>query len=118
MCRSDPDLVGAGMSDPVVTPERARLITGYDEVRAAAFDAGATGVTVSGAGPAILAVCRDGQRRGVAAAMLDAFSDAGIDSRAYQTRIGRGRRCLRSEAMTWRWLRFQSIAYKSLMTDR
>jgi len=96
MCRSDPDLVGAGMSDPVVTPERARLITGYDEVRAAAFDAGATGVTVSGAGPAILAVCRDGQRRGVAAAMLDAFSDAGIDSsRAYQTRIGRGRRCLR-----------------------
>ncbi|OYR75006.1 homoserine kinase, partial [Halorubrum sp. E3] len=35
MCRSDPDLVGAGMSDPVVTPERARLITGYDDVRAA-----------------------------------------------------------------------------------
>jgi len=64
MCRSDPDLVGAGMSDPVVTPERARLITGYDEVRAAAFDAGATGVTVSGAGPAILAVCRDGAATG------------------------------------------------------
>ncbi|WP_144921475.1 homoserine kinase [Halorubrum salsamenti] len=90
MCRSDPTLVGAGMSDPVVTPERARLITGYDDVRAAAFDAGATGVTVSGAGPAILAVCRDGRRRGVAAAMLDAFSDADIDARAYQTRIGRG----------------------------
>ncbi|QKY17287.1 homoserine kinase [Halorubrum sp. CBA1229] len=90
MCRSDPDLVGAGMSDPVVTPERARLITGYDEVRAAAFDAGAAGVTVSGAGPAIIAVCREGRRRGVAAAMLDAFSEAGIDARAYQTRIGKG----------------------------
>ncbi|WP_128903782.1 homoserine kinase [Halorubrum amylolyticum] len=90
MCRSDPELVGAGMSDPVVTPERARLITGYDDVRAAAFEAGATGVTVSGAGPAILAVCRDERRRGVAAAMLDAFSDAGIDARAYQTRIGKG----------------------------
>ncbi|MFD1570797.1 homoserine kinase [Halorubrum laminariae] len=90
MCRSDPDLVGAGMSDPVVTPERARLITGYDDVRAAAFDSGAAGVTVSGAGPAILAVCRDGARRSVAAAMLDAFADAGIDARAYQTRIGRG----------------------------
>lgn len=90
MCRSDPDLVGAGMSDPVVTPERARLITGYDEVRAAAFDAGAAGVTVSGAGPAIIAVCREGRRRGVAAAMLDAFSVAGIDARAYQTRIGKG----------------------------
>ena len=90
MCDSDPDLVGAGMSDPVVTPERARLITGYDGVRGAAFDAGAAGVTVSGAGPAILAVCHDGDRRGVAAAMLDAFADAGIDARAYQTRIGKG----------------------------
>jgi homoserine kinase len=90
MCRSDPALVGAGMSDPVVTPERARLITGYDEVRAAAFDAGAAGVTVSGAGPAIIAVCREDRRRGVAAAMLDAFSEAGIDARAYQTRIGKG----------------------------
>ncbi|MFW5917121.1 MAG: homoserine kinase [Halorubrum sp.] len=90
MCHSDPDLVGAGMTDPVVTPERARLITGYDDVRAAAFDAGAAGVTVSGAGPAILAVCRDARRRSVAAAMLDAFSDADIDARAYQTRIGRG----------------------------
>jgi homoserine kinase len=90
MCRSDPALVGAGMSDPVVTPERARLITGYDEVRAAAFDAGAAGVTVSGAGPAIIAVCREDRRRGVAAAMLDAFAEAGIDARAYQTRIGKG----------------------------
>ena len=90
MCRSDPELVGAGMSDPVVTPERARLITGYDDVRAAAFDAGAAGVTVSGAGPAIIAVCREDRRRGVAAAMLDAFAEAGIDARAYQTRIGKG----------------------------
>jgi len=49
---------------PCRHPERARLITGTTTVRAAAFDAGATGVTVSGAGPAILAVCRDGQRRG------------------------------------------------------
>jgi len=90
MCRSDPDLVGSGMCDPVVTPERARLITGYDDVREAAFDAGAAGVTVSGAGPAIIAACHDGRRQAIAAAMLDAFADAGIEARAYQTRIGRG----------------------------
>ncbi|EMA68431.1 homoserine kinase [Halorubrum distributum] len=90
MCRSDPDLVGLGMSDPVVTPERARLITGYDEVRERAFDAGATGVTVSGAGPAVIAACRERDRRDVAAGMLDAFAGAGIEARAYQTRIGRG----------------------------
>ena len=90
MCRSDPDLVGAGMTDSVVTPERARLITGYDAVREAAIGAGATGVTVSGAGPAVIAACRTRARTGVAAAMIDAFADAGIDARAYQTEIGRG----------------------------
>ena len=90
MCRSDPDLVGLGMSDPVVTPERARLITGYDAVRDAAFGTGATGVTVSGAGPAVIAACRERDRRDVAAEMLDAFAGAGIEARAYQTRIGRG----------------------------
>ncbi|OYR58354.1 homoserine kinase [Halorubrum halodurans] len=90
MCRSDPALVGAGMSDPVVTPERARLITGYDAVHDAALAAGATGVTVSGAGPAVVAACREGDRQAIAAAMLDAFADADIDARAYQTRIGEG----------------------------
>ncbi|SMO32458.1 homoserine kinase [Halorubrum cibi] len=90
MCRSDPALVGAGMSDPVVTPERARLITGYDAVHDAALAAGATGVTVSGAGPAVVAACRQGNRQRIAAAMLDAFAEADIDARAYQTRIGGG----------------------------
>ena len=90
MCRSDPTLVGAGMSDPVVTPERARLITGYDAVHDAALGAGATGVTVSGAGPAVVAACRERDRQPIAAAMLDAFADADIDARAYQTRIGGG----------------------------
>ncbi|MFB6169351.1 MAG: homoserine kinase [Haloferacaceae archaeon] len=90
MCRSDPDLVGAGMEERVVTPHRAELITGYEEVRTAALDAGATGVTVSGAGPAVLAACLEGRRQAVAGAMVDAFVDRGVEARAYQTRIGRG----------------------------
>jgi homoserine kinase len=90
MARSDPELVGRGMDDPVVTPARAKLIDGYAEVREAALEAGATGVTISGAGPAVLAVPRPGTRRDVATAMLDAFDDAGVESRVYQTRVGRG----------------------------
>jgi homoserine kinase len=90
MCRSDPDLVGTGMADPVVTPERAALITGYEAVHDAALTAGATGVTVSGAGPAVVAACHAGSRQVIAAAMLDTFHDAGVDARAYQTEIGRG----------------------------
>jgi len=90
MARSDPELVGRGMDDPVVTPARAKLIDGYDAVRAAAFDAGATGVTISGAGPTILAACRDGGSRDVALAMLDAFASADIEARVFQTNIGDG----------------------------
>ncbi|GGJ05999.1 homoserine kinase [Halobellus salinus] len=90
MCRDDPGLVGAGMDERVVTPARAELILGYESVRAAALDAGATGVTVSGAGPAVIAPCRESNRRHVAAAMVDAFAEAGVESRAYQTRVSAG----------------------------
>ena len=90
MCRGDPDLVGRGMDDPLVTPARAELITGYDAVREAAIDAGATGVTVSGAGPSVLAVCHEGDRRAVGGAMLAAFDDREVEARVYQTQVSDG----------------------------
>jgi homoserine kinase len=90
MCRDDPELVGRGMDDSVVTPARAALIDGYDAVREAAFATGAAGVTVSGAGPAVLAACPAGERRVVGSAMLDAFAEAGIEARVYRSRVGQG----------------------------
>jgi homoserine kinase len=90
MARDDPALVGRGMRDSIVTPARAELITGYEAVRRAAFDAGATGVTISGAGPAVIAACRERDRRAIAGAMVDAFEDRDVEARAYQTEIGRG----------------------------
>ncbi|PSQ33108.1 homoserine kinase, partial [Halobacteriales archaeon SW_12_69_24] len=90
MARDDPDLVGQGMQDGIVTPARAELIAGYDAVREAAFGAGATGVTISGAGPAVIAACQEPDRRGIAGAMVDAFEAEDVDARAYQTRIGDG----------------------------
>jgi len=94
MHRDDPALVGAGMHDSIVTPARAALIEGYDNVCSTARDAGATGVTISGAGPGVLAVCRDCDQRRVATAMVDAFDAHGVDARAYQTRVGEGARIL------------------------
>lgn len=90
MCRNDPALVGQGMTERVVTPARAQLIDGYDDVVEAAREAGALGVTVSGAGPAVLAVCLGNKRRAVASAMVDAFDDNGVSSRAYRTNVGNG----------------------------
>ncbi len=90
MTREDPALVGRGMDDPIVTPARANLIGGYSQVRDAALEAGATGVTVSGAGPGVLAVCHERDQRAIAAAMMAAFDAVGIESKAYQTRVGAG----------------------------
>jgi len=90
MCRSDPELVGRGMADEVITPNRASLITGYDDAAAAAAAAGADGVTVSGSGPGVIAVCRADRRRAVASAMVEAFEENGEAARAYRTRVGDG----------------------------
>jgi len=90
MHRDDPELIGAGMAETVVTPARAGLIDGYDEAVAAAERAGATGVTVSGAGPALLAVTHSGDQRAVAAAMVEAFEEQGIKARTFSTMIGAG----------------------------
>lgn len=95
MTRDDPELVGKGLDDSIVTPERSALIDGYDAVHEAALEAGATGATVSGAGPGVLAVCHESDQRAVAAAMIDAFEGAGIESRAYQTTVGEGARLYR-----------------------
>jgi homoserine kinase len=90
MVRSAPALVGRGLRESTVTPARAALIDGYERVVAAAREAGATGVTVSGAGPSVLAVPSRGRERAVASAMVEAFDRAGHDSRAFRTRVGEG----------------------------
>ncbi|WP_332899886.1 homoserine kinase [Haladaptatus sp. CMSO5] len=90
MARNDPELVGRGMHDTVVTPARAELITGYDTVRENALDAGATGVTVSGAGPTVIAACYERDQREIANAMIEGFAREGVEARAFQTKMGRG----------------------------
>ncbi len=90
MQRNDPDLVGRGLSEDVVTPARAKLIDGYEDAVDAAERAGATGVTVSGAGPALLAVTHQGDQRAVASAMIDAFASVDVEARTFSTMIGDG----------------------------
>ncbi|MBO4249132.1 homoserine kinase [Halomicrobium sp. IBSBa] len=90
MHRDDPDLVGAGMYDSIVTPARAKLIDGYADVRAAALEAGATGVTISGAGPTVIAACHEGDQRAIGSAMIERFAEEDVEAQVYQTRIGAG----------------------------
>lgn len=94
MYEADPMLVGRGMRDGPATEARATLLDGYDAAVSAAQDAGATGVTVSGSGPAMLAIPQSGRSRAVAAALADVFEGLGIDARAIRTTVGRGTRFL------------------------
>jgi homoserine kinase len=80
---NDLNLLGRCLDDRLATPYRKPLIPGYDAVVAAAREAGALGSGISGAGPAIFALCA-GRDAAMAAAdaMVDAFEAAGFESGA------------------------------------
>ncbi len=51
------DMLSLSMKDVLHQPYRSNLIPGFDEVVEAASDAGALGITLSGAGPTVAAFC-------------------------------------------------------------
>lgn len=77
----DPDLIDFGMDDRLAVPHRRQLIKGYDAAVSAALDAGAYGVTISGAGSALVAVCARDDVTGVADAMTVGFTRNGTAAR-------------------------------------
>lgn len=77
--RQDTELLGRSLEDLVIEPQRAALIQGFAAVKAAALSAGALGCSISGAGPAVFALCSGRERAEAAgAAMVEAFSRAGV----------------------------------------
>lgn len=66
---ADYDLIGRSMDDVIAEPMRGDLIPGYREVKKTALKNGARGVSISGSGPSVFAVCKgeaDAQRTGSA----------------------------------------------------
>ncbi|MFB6112024.1 MAG: homoserine kinase [Halobacteriaceae archaeon] len=90
MYQADPALIGAGLVDGPTTRARAELIDGYEAAVAAAERAGALGVTVSGAGPAVLAIPEVGKSQPVAAAVVEGFAECDVEARALPVEIGYG----------------------------
>jgi len=56
LMKEDYELIGRSLHDVIVEPERALLIPGFDQVKAAAVGAGALGCSISGSGPSIFAL--------------------------------------------------------------
>lgn len=80
--RHDIAMIGSGMEDEIAEPYREELIPGYRKVKTAALEAGAAGVSISGAGPSVLAIVnrtRQDPRR-VAQAMSRGFAESKVRS--------------------------------------
>ncbi len=76
--------VGRALEDKIVEPVRAKLIPGYNTVKLSALNAGALGCTISGSGPSVLALCtKKTQAEKIRAAMITAFSEAGLDANGW-----------------------------------
>ncbi len=85
--RGEAELVAASMRDRIAEPVRAPLYPGYAQARAAALEAGAVGVTVSGAGPTLVAIVPAGASGAVASAFEDAYRRAGFAAAAHAARV-------------------------------
>jgi homoserine kinase len=83
----DPDLIDFGMDDRLAVPHRRNLIRGYDAAVRAALDAGAYGVTISGAGSALVAIAAQDDAGLVAAALAEALRTAGTPADPLRARV-------------------------------
>ena len=81
-------LFGRSIDDRIAEPARSALLPGFIDAKRAALDAGALGVSISGAGPSAFAVVPD-ERVGsdVGQAMVRAYAAAGVECSARLTTV-------------------------------
>lgn len=96
MLTKDVSLIGRAMNDGVVEPIRSRLIPGFEHVKEAALNQGATGVAICGAGPSVVAFLDTDRRspKPISEGMTDGFKIVGIESKIIFTKPGKGIRIM------------------------
>ena len=77
--RKDPDLIGDSIKDVIVEPARQHMIPGFIKVKENALKTGALGVTISGAGPSVIAFSKSSaDLKKISLAMSKGFASANI----------------------------------------
>jgi len=88
MHHGDLDLIGRSMRDQIIEPQRKHLIPYFEDVQNVALSLGALGCSISGAGPAIFALC---QEKLLASEILKAMNEVylrhGLEARTFIGRI-------------------------------
>ena len=78
--KKDPKLIGNSIVDVIVEPARQHMIPGYKQVKQNALKAGAYGVTISGAGPSVIAFSKNSfDLKKISNAMSKGFKTANIE---------------------------------------
>jgi homoserine kinase len=83
---SNIDLIGKTLRDVIIEPQRKENVPCFDAVKEAAMRRGARGAlgcSLSGSGPSIFALCKDGDARNVASAMEQACRTQGIGCQSW-----------------------------------
>lgn len=84
MHNGDLNLIRRSMEDLVIEPQRKHLIPHFDTIKETALTLGALSCSISGAGPAIFALCQEKlQATGIAAAMQKVYDDHKLDAKSY-----------------------------------
>ena len=75
--KKDVELIGSSIKDIIVEPARKHLIPGFDKVKSGALEAGALGVTISGAGPSVISfTSKSADHKKICKAMEKGFATA------------------------------------------
>jgi len=84
----DVALIGRSLRDEIIEPQRAGLITGFYDVKAAALAQGALGCSISGSGPSVFALCANSLiAENAGQAMQRAFAGHGVESQVFLSAI-------------------------------
>lgn len=81
------DWLRAALQDRIHQPYRTQLIQGFDAVQAAALEAGAYGLVISGAGPTLLALGAPETEGAIAQALQTTWHSQGVTARVQVLRI-------------------------------
>ena len=89
--KKDPELIGNSIEDVIVEPARQHMIPGYKQVKQKALKAGAYGVTISGAGPSVIAFSKNSfDLKKISTAMAKGFKTANIECQTIVCKPSKG----------------------------
>ena len=89
--QKDSQLIGNSIQDVIVEPARKHMIPGFDKVKKNALSAGAYGVTISGAGPSVIAFTdKKHDSKKISNAMKRGFKSAKKESKVFVCKPSKG----------------------------